>query len=106
MNILIGIIRTVVWIWPFISEMFFAGKSFKILLKENWGKAIVTVFLLFSMFLNYVAFVKIYKITSGNTNVTIVDKKPKEPDAKPHQDDIEDIKKQLRDIYNTGEGND
>jgi hypothetical protein len=49
-------------VWPFIAEMFFAGKSIKQIIVENKFAVFLTIFLVSSLFLNYVSFSKIYEI--------------------------------------------
>jgi hypothetical protein len=97
---ILAVLRSLVWIWPFISEMFFAGKSFKTILRERWGLALLLSFLALSMSINYIGALKIHKITSATT-------KPVEPVKinkvnNKRDTDIEEAKHRLRSIYNLG----
>lgn len=96
---LLGVLRSLIWIWPFISEMFFAGKSFKVILKEHWFIAILLVFLALSLFINYVSLSKI------NMYITSDSKYSSKPviDNKQKDNDVDDAKGKLKKIYNITE---
>lgn len=60
----INILKSLIWIWPFLSEMFFAGKPFKTILKEHWVAFALLFFLALSLVVNYISVAKIYRIAS------------------------------------------
>lgn len=62
LTILSSVFKALKFIWPFIAEMFFAGKSLRQIVTENKLAIVLIVFLVFSLFLNYVSFSKIYEI--------------------------------------------
>ena len=53
-------------IWPFVSEMFFGGKSIKEVVLANKLISFLLVCLGLSLFLNYVSFAKIYELAVAN----------------------------------------
>jgi len=59
---LTAIIKALRFLWPFIREMFFAGKSLKQVLVENKFVVCLIVILVGSMLLNYLSFSKLYEI--------------------------------------------
>ncbi len=50
------------FLWPFIAEMFFAGKSLKQIVMENKLVVFLLTLLFCSIFLNYLSISKIYEI--------------------------------------------
>jgi hypothetical protein len=61
-TILASVFKALKFIWPFIAEMFFAGKNLKQILMENKLAIVLLVLLLFSIFLNYASFSKVYEL--------------------------------------------
>lgn len=58
----LAVLKALKFIWPFIAEMFFAGKTFKQLVVENKFVTFLIVLLMGSVVLNYFSFSKIYEI--------------------------------------------
>lgn len=57
-----AIIKALRFLWPFVAEMFFAGKSFKQIVVENKFVVFLLLLLMGSALLNYLSFSKIYEI--------------------------------------------
>jgi hypothetical protein len=62
LTILSSVFKALKFIWPFIAEMFFAGRSIKQIIIENKFALFLIIFLASSLFLNYISFSKIYEI--------------------------------------------
>lgn len=62
MTVTLAILRALLALWPFLREMFFNGKSFLQVVREN--KLVTTLFLALctSLALNYVSFRKIHEV--------------------------------------------
>jgi len=60
----IDILKSLIWIWPFLNEMLFAGKPLKVILKEHWVAFALLFFLVLSLMMNYISVAKIYRIAS------------------------------------------
>lgn len=97
---MLSILRSLVWIWPFVSEMFFAGKPFKTILREHWGLALLLALLSLSLLLNYLGAVKIYKITSSNIPPPASAASATRPSKNGADDDVQEMKEKLQRIYN------
>ena len=61
-TILMSVFKALKFVWPFITEMFFASKSLKQIIMDNKLAIVLLVFLVSSLFLNYLSFSKIYEI--------------------------------------------
>ena len=66
-------------VWPFVSEIFFAGKSFKNIVMENKILSVVLAFLLLSLSINYMAISKIWDIAVTNRKEKINNTPQKQP---------------------------
>lgn len=75
----ISVVKTV---WPFCREMFFDGKTFWQVLKENKFVTGVLVVLMLSLSLNYVSIRKLVELNKSNPTVdqpAVVPDKPSTP---------------------------
>lgn len=115
------IIKALRFLWPFVAEMFFAGKSFKQIVLENKLIAFLLLLLIGSILLNYLSFSKIYEIAlarreDDGPHEVRRNKAPEKPVAtqplppKPspassatedesHQDPHERVRQRLQEIY-------
>lgn len=102
-------------IWPFIKEMFFAGKTTKEIILQNKLAAVLLLLLLLSALLNYVTLGKIYEIAVNRRP------DPKPPvsapanpasapvqsstasEAEAHAQRLERTRQRLREIYGDDE---
>lgn len=91
---LVDLIKGLFWLWPFISEMFFGGKPFKTIVKDNKFTTTVIVVLLFSLILNYLVLSKLFRISEevSKKNIPVIEQKQ---DKKDHW-----VGKELEEIYN------
>lgn len=62
LTILTSVFKALKVLWPFIAEMFFAGKSLKQIVMENKMVISLLTLLILSVLLNYFSFSKIYEI--------------------------------------------
>ena len=102
-------------IWPFIKEMFFAGKTTKEIVLENKLAVLLLMLLAVSVLLNYVTLGKIYEIAvnrrpEAKPPVTAPAPTSSAPaaqaaasEAEAHTLRIERTKKRLREIYGDDE---
>ena len=118
MTTLMTLLKAFRFLWPFITEMFFAGKTFKQIVVENKFVSLLIVLLMGSVTLNYLSFSKIYEIAIArreeDNGSEIKNKKnrdkplptiPRPPkdesstvdsDSQPAHDDV---RRRLREIY-------
>lgn len=82
LTILSSVFKALKFLWPFIAEMFFAGKTIKQIIIENKFAVFLTIFLISSLFLNYISFSKIYEIAiarrENDVQKKVLDSKAKE----------------------------
>ena len=62
MTVAVAILRALLALWPFLREMFFNGKSFLQVVRENKFVTALILALCTSLGMNYVAFTKIHEI--------------------------------------------
>jgi hypothetical protein len=102
-----SLLKIAIALWPFIKEMFFAGKSVKQVVMENKLLTFVLFMLAFSVILNFLSFGKLIDIavTRSDTQppVDSIARPPPKPPAKAasevKQKTQDEIDKQLEEIY-------
>lgn len=102
MSFLIALGRSLQWIWPFISEIFFESKPLKQIIKENKFVFALMVLLFLSLLLNYSSMTTIHKIVNGKPQETSqeVKKDPKVvKDPNDVDGDLSSVKDRLNHIY-------
>lgn len=70
-------------IWPFVSEMFFAGKSLKEVILANKLLSALILVLTLSLMLNYFSLGKIYDMAAKRREETVKQGTNKPPVVKP-----------------------
>lgn len=99
MSFLIALGRSLQWIWPFISEIFFESKPLKQIIKENKLVFALLFVLFLSLLLNYSSMTTIHKIVNGKPQEASQEVKK---DPKVHDDpdgDLSSVKDRLNHIY-------
>ena len=105
---LINILKSLIWIWPFLSEMFFAGKPFKTILKEHWAVFALMFFLVLSLVVNYISVAKIYRIASSvgqQEKQTTKQKQPHNPLSNKKNSENDWVVKEIDNIYKERKSN-
>lgn len=90
---LVDLFKALMWLWPFVSEVFFDNKGFKEIIKNNKLSFFLFVLLSLSVVVNYLALSKISRIINDQKIEKIEDSKL----------DHDALQKQLEEIYN-GDG--
>lgn len=73
------ILRILISIWPFVREMFFAGKSAKQIAQENKGTVVLLVALGLSLALNWVSIRKFMEIAAIREQAARQERDPRTP---------------------------
>lgn len=86
----IDLLKALMWLWPFLSEVFFDNKSFKEIIKNNKLLTFLIFLLAISIFINYLALSKINRILQDQKQEIVIEKE---------KIDYEYLQKQLYEIY-------
>lgn len=87
-SILITIGRSLVWLWPFISEMFFEGKPFKQIVRENRVVVVLLAIIVVLLFWSYMSMITLHKLINKDPPPKQNPAKVEEP-HQPHQTESE-----------------
>ncbi len=102
LSVIIALGKSLMWLWPFISEIFFQGKAFKQIVKENKVVSILTVLLAASVFFHYLSMTAIHKMINKEQAQVVP---PRRPSSEKKNTELDDDKKfvndQLKDIFNS-----
>lgn len=101
LSLLMTIGRSIMWLWPFISEIFFDGKTLKQIIRTNKLIFVLFSLLVVSMFMTYTSMTTIHKIITKDTAISLpanpADKKASDNSFSKELSDVED---RLNSIYN------
>ena len=87
---LVDLFKALMWLWPFVSEVFFDNKSFKEIIKNNKLSFFLFVLLSLSVAINYLSLSKISRIIDEK-KIEKIEESTLDHDA---------LQKQLEEIYN------
>lgn len=99
MSFLIALGRSLQWIWPFISEIFFESKPLKQIIKENKFVFALLIVLSLSLLLNYSSMTTIHKIVNSKPQEISKEVKKDSKARNDIDDDLSSVKDRLNHIY-------
>ena len=99
MSFLITAGRAALWLWPFISEIFFGGKSFKQIIKDHKVVFVLMLIIVVQLFWNYMSTMAIHRLISNEKAPSVV-KEAKAEEQKPKPQGIEEELKKAQEELN------